>query len=152
RADGGLVAGRQRSRRPGRAADDAERGDRRAASCLSGGARAARHRGTIERGDRGNARARHRGGENARASRPAISAEATRSVHDHERGRRRMRRFTMLAFALFVWLAPMTVWAQDQGAPSTDWFHVSWQPGVLPSTIEGLVDNTSPFHAIDVRL
>jgi len=63
-----------------------------------------------------------------------------------------MRRFTMLAFALFVWLAPMTVWAQDQGAPSTDWFHVSWQPGVLPSTIEGLVDNTSPFHAIDVRL
>jgi hypothetical protein len=29
---------------------------------------------------------------------------------------------------------------------------VSWQPGVLPSTIEGHVANTSPFRAIDVRL
>ena len=63
-----------------------------------------------------------------------------------------MMRFTMLAFALVVSLAPPTVWAQDQGAPPTSWFQVSWQPGVLPSTIEGRVDNTSPFRAIDVRL
>jgi len=69
-----------------------------------------------------------------------------------------MRRFTMLAsvlfvsLAFFVSLAPARVWGQDQGVSPTNVFHVSWQPGVLPATIEGHVDNTSPFRAIDVRL
>jgi len=63
-----------------------------------------------------------------------------------------MMRFTTLAFALIVSFAPATVWAEDHRPPSIKWFHVSWQPGVLPSTIEGRVDNGSPFRAIDVRL
>jgi len=58
----------------------------------------------------------------------------------------------MLALAAFVLLLPATVWGQDQGQSPPNWFRVSWQPGVLPSTIEGPVQNTSPFRAIDVRV
>lgn len=60
--------------------------------------------------------------------------------------------FTMLLLALAVSLAPAAGWGQDRGESRNTWFRVSWQPGVLPSTIEGTVDNTSPFRAIDVRL
>jgi hypothetical protein len=60
--------------------------------------------------------------------------------------------FTMLALAVFVSLLPATGWGQDQGQSPPNWFRVSWQPGVLPSTIEGQVQNMSPFRAIDVRL
>jgi|SRR5215813_6255994 len=63
-----------------------------------------------------------------------------------------MSRFTVLALVVFVSLLPATVWGQDQGQSPPNWFRVSWQPGVLPSTIEGQVQNTSPFRAIDVRL
>jgi hypothetical protein len=63
-----------------------------------------------------------------------------------------MRRFTMLALAALLSLLPATVWGQDQGQSPPNWFRVSWQPGVLPSTIEGQVQNTSPFRAIDVRV
>jgi len=63
-----------------------------------------------------------------------------------------MRRFTMLALATFVSLLPATVWGQDQAQSPPNWFRVSWQSGVLPSTIEGQVQNTSPFRAIDVRV
>ena len=59
---------------------------------------------------------------------------------------------TLVAFALLVWLAPVAGHAQDQGTAGHNWFRVSWQPGVLPSTIEGQVYNASPFRAIDVRL
>ena len=61
-------------------------------------------------------------------------------------------RFTMLALAVLVSLLPATGWGQDQGQSPPHWFRVSWQPGVLPSTIEGKVQNMSPFRAIDVRL
>jgi len=58
----------------------------------------------------------------------------------------------MLALAALVSLLPATVWGQDQDQSPPNWFRVSWQPGVLPSTIEGQVQNTSPFRAIDVRV
>ena len=65
---------------------------------------------------------------------------------------RLVTRFTMLLLALVVSFAPAAGWGQDRGESRNNWFRVSWQPGVLPSTIEGDVDNTSPFRAIDVRL
>jgi hypothetical protein len=65
---------------------------------------------------------------------------------------RSMMRFTMLALALFVSLAPAGAWGEDRGQSPANWFRASWHAGVLPSTIEGDVDNTSPFLAIDVRL
>ena len=58
----------------------------------------------------------------------------------------------MLALTALVSLLPATVWGQDQDQSPPNWFRVSWQPGVLPSTIEGQVQNTSPFRAIDVRV
>jgi hypothetical protein len=65
---------------------------------------------------------------------------------------RLVRRFAMLVLVLVVSLAPAAGWAQDRGESRNNWFRVSWQPGVLPSTIEGSVYNASPFRAIDVRL
>jgi hypothetical protein len=65
---------------------------------------------------------------------------------------RSVMRFTMLALAVLVLLLPAIGWGQDQSQSPPHWFRVSWQPGVLPSTIEGQVQNMSPFRAIDVRL
>jgi len=54
------------------------------------------------------------------------------------------------AFALVVALVPATGWGQ--GGPRSNWFRVSWHPGLVASTIEGSIDNTSPYRAVDVRL
>jgi len=73
-------------------------------------------------------------------------------VRPDRRSRSSVRIATVLALALVIALAPKAGWGEDQGDSQSNWFRVSWQPGVLPSTIEGHVDNTSPFRAIDVRL
>jgi hypothetical protein len=77
----------------------------------------------------------------------------SRRIIRHGRRVRSVMRFaTMLALALFVALAPTAGYGQDHGQSPNNWFRASWQPGILPSTIEGHVYNNSPFRAIDVRL
>jgi len=73
-------------------------------------------------------------------------------VRPGRRTRSVMRFASVLTLALVIALAPNAGWGEDHGDSRSNWFRVSWQPGVLPSTIEGHVDNTSPFRAIDVRL
>ena len=56
------------------------------------------------------------------------------------------------AFALVIALAPAAGWGQDHAESPSKWFRVTWHPGLVASTLEGNIDNTSPFRAVDVRL
>ena len=56
------------------------------------------------------------------------------------------------AFALVLALTPAAGWGQDQSGSRSNWFRVNWHPGVVASTIEGNVGNSSPYRAVDVRL
>ena len=76
----------------------------------------------------------------------------TPSVRPGRRTRSVIRFTSLLALALVIVLGPNAGRSEDHGDSRSNWFRVSWQPGVLPSTIEGHVDNTSPFRAVDVRL
>jgi len=59
-----------------------------------------------------------------------------------------------LGFGLALMVVATTSWSQEQRAPATDAFRVSWEQEADPVTrrIEGRVHNDSRFRVTDVRL
>ena len=102
-------------------------------------------------------RGRHDAGRTIDGERVGIavfgeSTMTTPIVRPGCRTRSVMRFASVLTLALVIALAPNAGWGEDHGDSRSNWFRVTWQPGVLPATIEGHVENTSPLRAIDVRL
>ena len=65
-----------------------------------------------------------------------------------------IERSLTVAVALIVAVSTTPAWAQNFGGSPAPWFHVTWNNrgyGSVP-TIEGYVQNASPFRVTNVRL
>jgi len=65
-----------------------------------------------------------------------------------------IERSLTVAVALILAVSTTTAWAQNFGGSPAPWFHVTWNNrgyGSVP-TIEGYVQNASPFRVTNVRL